>query len=137
MADAAQIISSRALSQVGVAFKLHGRRPGVALDCVGLVGHAIEPFDPQGSVPKDYRMSGDFLTCIETYLENTELSNIPKSTLLSDGDILLTQPGKRQQHLMIRSGQGFVHAHAGLRCVVFTPDPSPWPILKIWRITGG
>jgi murein DD-endopeptidase / murein LD-carboxypeptidase len=133
----AQIIAARAVSQIGVPFKLHGRLPGAALDCVGLVGYAIAPFDAQDTLPRDYRLRGDYLINIKTYLENSGLFENPNREIVADGDILLSQVGLGQHHLMIRVRHGFVHAHSGLRRVVLTPGPSPWPIIKCWRMAGG
>ena len=47
--------------------------------------------------------------------------------------LALVRPGPLQLHLMIGTGAGFVHAHAGLGRVVETPGLSPWPVLGWWR----
>jgi hypothetical protein len=36
--------------------------------------------------------------------------------------------------LLTAPPHGFVHAHAGLRRVVTTPAPLPWPIECHWRL---
>lgn len=68
MGHGPQAISSRALSQLEVPFRLHGRSPGVALDCVGLVAMAIEPYLDGRSVPQHYALRGDFLNRICDFL---------------------------------------------------------------------
>ena len=51
------------------------------------------------------------------------------------GDVLLVCPGPAQHHLLIAGrGGGFIHAHAGLRRVVATPGPLPWPVERRWRL---
>ena len=54
---------------------------------------------------------------------------------LEDGDVLAFAPGPGQLHLAIVAvGGGIIHAHAGLRRVVHTPFPLPWPIIGHWRL---
>lgn len=55
---------------------------------------------------------------------------------LQAGDILAVRTAPRQLHLMIAADGGFIHAHAGLRRVVLTPAPSPWPVIGQWRFIG-
>ena len=51
------------------------------------------------------------------------------------GDVLLLDVGPSQLHLAIVGVDGgIVHAHAGLRRVVLTPYPLPWPIVRHWRL---
>lgn len=38
-----------------------------------------------------------------------------------------------QLHLAVRTKQGFVHAHAGIRRVVETPGEPQWPLLGAYR----
>ncbi len=47
--------------------------------------------------------------------------------------LALVRPGPLQLHLMIGTGAGFVHAHAGLGRVVEMPGVSPWPVIGWWR----
>lgn len=48
------------------------------------------------------------------------------------GDLLLVESGPGQLHAVILTEEGYLHAHAGLRRVVETPGPVPWPILSAW-----
>ena len=57
----------------------------------------------------------------------------PPAAPSDPGDLALVRPGPLQLHLMIGTGAGFVHAHAGLGRVVETPGLSPWPVLGWWR----
>src|SRR3546814_11269985 len=53
------------------------------------------------------------------------------------GDIVLVQAGVRQFHVMVFTGEGFIHAHAGLRRVVAMPGESPWPVIGVWWVIDG
>jgi len=60
----------------------------------------------------------------------------PEPTELEDGDVLVFAPGPAQLHLaIVAPGGGIIHAHAGLRRVVRTPFPLPWPIIGHWRLS--
>lgn len=137
MMRGADAIAARAMAQIGTPFKLHGRTPGTALDCAGLAAYAVH--SGEGDFPaisRGYQLKGDFLAQIKSYLEQMGFESLPQSAEMQPGDVVLVRPGARQLHVMIKSGPGFVHAHAGLRRVVITPGPSPWPVVAAWRISG-
>jgi hypothetical protein len=46
---------------------------------------------------------------------------------------MLLVPGSDQVHLAVRTGEGFVHAHAGIRRVVETPGIPEWPLVAVYR----
>ncbi len=125
-------IAARALAQIGTPFRLHGRTPGVALDCVGLVAHAVGARD----VLSSYSLKGVKLEFILSYMDIVGLPPTILSTRFLDGDIAIVACSPRQFHLMIRADDGWVHSHAGLRKVVHTPGASPWPIVAIRRMIG-
>jgi lipoprotein Spr len=125
-------IAARAITQIGTPFRLHGRTPGVALDCVGLVAHAIGAAE----VVKDYSLRGSKLSIILSYIDNIGLHALPSSACLHDGDVAIVACGPRQFHLMVRAADGWVHSHAGLCKVVHTPGASPWPIVAVRRMIG-
>jgi hypothetical protein len=54
-------------------------------------------------------------------------------TQLRAGDLMLLVPGSDQVHLAVRTGEGFVHAHAGIRRVVETPGIPEWPLVAVYR----
>jgi murein DD-endopeptidase / murein LD-carboxypeptidase len=126
-------IEKRALSQVGVPFRLHGRRAGTALDCVGLVAHCIGQNAEIGEVPKGYSIRGMHQKQIEHYFAHSRFQVVHPASL-ETGDIAAVSCAPRQSHLMICVTGGWVHAHAGLGCVVLTPDPIGWPIWGAWRV---
>jgi murein DD-endopeptidase / murein LD-carboxypeptidase len=123
-----QRTESRAISQLGVSFRLHGRLPDIALDCIGLAGHAAE-----FPVPSDYALRGDFEPRISAFLEQVGFAACEPNTPEAAGNIVLAQTAPNQLHIMIAVQGGFVHAHAGLRRVVLMPVPGPWPILRRWQ----
>lgn len=117
-------IVAAARGWVGVRFRLHGRgRDGI--DCVGLVAAAT---GREAAFAYGLR-SGDRARA-EAWLRAAGLEKVAEG---APGDVVLVRPGPMQLHLMIGTGTGFVHAHAGLRSVVETPGPSPWPVLGWWR----
>lgn len=127
-----EMIAAKALRAVGTPFRLHGRKPGTALDCVGLAAHALGLRD----VPTNYSLKGTYYSIIRTYMGDNGVSELLTECVLRDGDLALVQCTSRHHHLMIRASNGWVHAHAGLRRVVHMPDPSPWPITALWRNCG-
>ncbi|MFC4291509.1 NlpC/P60 family protein [Sphingorhabdus arenilitoris] len=134
--DVSEAIAARALAQIGVAFKLHGRKAGAGLDCVGLTAHAMDVQHDLPCPPRDYHMAGDYIDQICTYMEKCGFGFAAPDAPLQVGDIILLRPGPRQQHLGIWTGAGLVHAHAGIRRVVFTPGQPVWPVCQIWRKKG-
>ena len=127
-----EAIAARALAQIGTPFRLHGRTPDVALDCVGLVAFAIGT----GDIVRNYSLKGVKLNFILSYMDSIGLLPLAKSTHLSDGDVAIVSCSPQQFHLMIRAAGGWVHSHAGLRKVVHTPGASPWPIVALRRMIG-
>jgi hypothetical protein len=67
----------------------------------------------------------------EAFLSRAGLATVAQA---APGDVLLVESGPMQLHLMIRTGEGLVHAHASLGRVVRMPLPSPWPVLSVWRV---
>jgi murein DD-endopeptidase / murein LD-carboxypeptidase len=132
----AAIIAARALTCVGVPFRLYGRHPREALDCVGLVGEAISAVIPDIIIPTQYSLRGDFEQHIHRFFEPLPFQNCAAPALPIPGDIILAKPEARQAHLLVWTNGGFVHAHAGLRRTVFTPGMPCWPIVNLWRYLG-
>ena len=127
-----EAIAARAMTQIGTPFRLHGRTPGVALDCVGLVAYAIGADE----VVRDYSLKGVKLDFILFYMDSIGLNPLAQSTRICDGDIAIVACSPTQFHLMVRAANGWVHSHAGLRKVVHTPGASPWPIVAVRRMIG-
>lgn len=126
-------IAERALGLVGVNFRLHGRNPDAGLDCVGVVAQALGGDSIE--IPRDYALRGDYLERIAAFMDRGGCRAMSEERVRS-GDILLCRPAERQLHFAIATADGFVHAHAGLRRVVMTPRPLPWPTVGHWRSIG-
>ena len=119
---------------VGASFRLHGRDPIMGLDCVGLVLLAMAEIGRPVRLPVSYQLRN---LEPERFLQLPAAAGFvePTDTELEHGDVLVFAPGAAQLHLAIVAvGGGIVHAHAGLRRVVHTPFPLPWPIVGHWRL---
>ncbi|WP_298399275.1 peptidoglycan endopeptidase [Sphingobium sp.] len=118
-------VVERARAMIGVPFRLHGRsRDG--LDCVGLAALALGR-----DAPFAYGLRSGDGTQAERWLRAAGLRRVEGGR---PGDLALVRPGPLQLHLMIATGTGFVHAHAGLGRVVEMPGVSPWPLLTWWSV---
>lgn len=129
-------IAARAIAQLGTPFRFRGRTPGVGLDCVGL---ALSTLDlPADAEPQRirYAMRGNYQSIVERLFAQLPFRRLEEHEMESDGDILLVCAGPSQLHLMIAVQGGWVHAHAGLQQVVFTPTWPNWPIIHRWRLIG-
>lgn len=126
-------IAARARSLVGVRFRPQGRRPDLGLDCVGLAAAATEAAVER--LPADYDWRGQNLALIEHALCDFGCVPVP-GTATEPGDIVVCAVGPAHFHLLVATGDGFVHADAGLRRVVERPAPLPWPTVGSWRLAG-
>lgn len=118
-------VVERARGLIGVPFRLHGRgREG--LDCVGLAALALG----RTGVTCAYGLRSGDAARAEAWLREAGLRRVE---IGAPGDLALVRPGPLQLHLMVGTGDGFVHAHVGLGRVVETPGLSPWPVIGWWR----
>ena len=130
----AAIFAAAAHNLIGVPFRLHGRDPATGLDCVGLVGAALEAAGSQPEFPANYTLRN---TSIESLLQFAARNGFAETGgRLQTGDLLLVVTGPAQFHLVIATNAkgAAIHAHAGLRRVVLTPAPLPWSPVKHWRL---
>ena len=118
----------RARAMIGVPFRLHGRSVA-GLDCVGLAAVALGRV-ASPDVPCAYGLRSGDVARVEAWLRAAGLRPVEAGL---PGDLVLVRPGPLQLHLMVATGAGFVHAHAGLRRVVEMPGASPWPVIGWWR----
>ena len=119
----------RARALVGTRFRAQGRGEG-GLECVGVV-LATFGIDAQAQ-KRDYSLRGDNLH--ELREELALLFRRVRPVELRAGDVMLLEAGKHQFHLAVRTTDGFVHAHAGIRRVVETPGMPEWPMLGVYRM---
>ena len=125
-------LAEAAEALVGAPFRLHGRDPATGLDCVGVIVAALRA---SGRRVVDSRGYGLRNGSVAPLLDLAEANSLNQAQgAIEPGDILLVRPGPGQHHLLIATGAGFIHAHAGLRRVVAQPGPLPWPIERRWRI---
>lgn len=133
MSERGDALAREALGLLGVPFRLHGRSAETGVDCVGLVALALRAVGHACKVPDRYALRGGQVRQFEAWLEAADLRRADE---VARGDVVLVQAGARQFHLMLGTGGGFVHAHAGLRRVVEMRGESPWPVLSVWRVTS-
>jgi len=117
-------VVTRARALIGTPFRLHGR-DAAGLDCVGLVALAWQ----QTQIATGYALRTNDPAAIEAALRVLRFRRRRK---LKPGDILILNAGPAQLHLGIWTGTSLIHADAGLRRVVETPDWPRWPILSMW-----
>ena len=106
----------------------------MGLDCVGLVLLAMAEIGRPVRLPVSYQLR---TIEPERFLQLPEAAGFiqPTDPELEEGDVLVLAPGPAQLHLaVVAVGGGIIHAHAGLRRVVRTPFPLPWPIIGHWRL---
>lgn len=128
-----EALAGAAESYVGTPFRLHGRCRERGLDCLGLVLEALADIGRPVPMPPRYGLRN---------LERERFWPLAASAGLIEvtahspepGDVLVLDPGPAQLHLAVVVPDGVVHAHAGLRRVVRTPFPLPWPIAGHWRL---
>lgn len=117
---------------VGVRFRLHGRDPATGLDCVGVVAAALAAIGRPAPLPTGYALRSRHLPPLDAA---AACGFAETRAPLTAGDVMLLRAGPGQLHLAVAlDGGRFVHAHAGLRCVVVMPGPPACPILRRWRL---
>lgn len=119
-------VVARARALVGARFRLHGRDPATGLDCVGVVAAALGRSD----APTGYALRGGSADGLANIMDKTGLVRAADAM---PGDVLLIEAAAMQFHLGVWTGDGFVHADAGLRRVVETPGWPRWPVIGAWR----
>jgi murein DD-endopeptidase / murein LD-carboxypeptidase len=123
---------ARGRTLIGKSFRLHGRDPDTGLDCVGLVALLYGRID---DVPIGYTMRGT--QGVRWIMLLDQLATRRDDGLMAPGDVLLMEAGPAQYHLGVWTGDGLIHADAGLRKVVETPGPVRWPLLGVWYSPEG
>ena len=118
--------AARARALVGTRFRPQGRDCN-GLDCIGVV---LATFAiPVDTVPRDYSLRGRPKTELVAGLSRA----FRKVRQLKPGDVMLMAAADDQLHLGVRTTDGFIHAHAGIRRVVETPGMPEWPLVGIYR----
>nr|WP_310523991.1 peptidoglycan endopeptidase [Polymorphobacter sp.] len=118
---------------VGTRFRSQGRRPGLGLDCVGVVLIAAAASGMGDVAVPAYFLGGDNAADVETLLLKAGCALVTAPEL---GDVLVIAPVPRQRHLAVVTPAGVVHAHAGLGRVVEGPLDPDWTLVGAWRLAG-
>lgn len=116
---------------IGVRFGPQGRDPDFGLDCVGLAAVALKAGGFAGLVPAGYAMRSGDAARVAAAVDAAGLVRVADA---GAGDLLLFASGPGQLHLAIGTGEGIVHADAGLGRVVERPGVVDWPVIGIWRL---
>lgn len=124
-------LAAAALSLLGAPFRFHGRDPATGLDCVGLVGEAMRRAGHRPVLPEGYALRSTSVAPLLVFAHRSGLEPVTEA-----GSIWLVQVHSIQNHLLVVAPGGAVHAHAGLRRVVFLPEPVNWPIKMRWQIAA-
>jgi cell wall-associated NlpC family hydrolase len=128
-------LAAAAAALVGVPYRMHGRDPLGGLDCVGVVAAAFAACDRPIEVPQGYGLRN---RAVDNLLALAARAGLAATDApMAPGDVLLVRPGPGQHHLLVATASDrFVHAHAGLRRVVFQSAPLAWRIERRWRLVS-
>ena len=118
---------------IGSRFSLGGSDPETGVDCFGLVVAALAKIGRPAPAAPARTMRG---TSIDRFVDLAGQVGLQKiSGPPRIGDVLLLVPSCAQHHLAIQvNNHSVIHAHAGLRRVVQSPSPLPWPLIGQWRL---
>lgn len=114
-------IVSKARGSVGTRYKLGGTKPGIGLDCSGLVRYAMSMLD---------------MVLPRTAQGQAKVgAEIPKDVAsLKPGDVLTFGRGSRISHVGIYVGDGkMVHASTSQRRVIETSLNKRNPLIRQWK----
>jgi murein DD-endopeptidase / murein LD-carboxypeptidase len=121
-----------ALELVGTPFRYHGHGCEGGLDCVGLVAEACRRAGhPAPSALPRYALRATGAEQAKAWLGAAGL--MPR-TAPGAADIVLTDAGRGQLHLIIARAEAHIHAHAGIGRVVLVPGAAGWPVLARWGL---
>ena len=111
----------KAKGSVGTRYKLGGTKPGIGLDCSGLVRYAMSMLDL--ALPRTAQKQAQFGKAV------------PKDVAaLKPGDVLTFGRGKRISHVGIYVGDGkMIHASTSQRRVVETSITKRSPLIRQWK----
>lgn len=134
MSERGQELADAAQALLGTSFKLHGRDPKRGIDCVGLVLCSLRIIGRHPVAPPAYALRN---TGIEHLLPTISANGFAQSMDSQlPGDLIIVRPAVSQFHIAIAaSDQHIIHAHAGLRRVVRSPQPADLSIVCRWRLT--
>lgn len=118
-----------ALELVGVPFRLHGRDPGLGLDCVGVARVAV---GARVEVPERYGFRGGSAKSWSAAIDACGM--VRRGDTGGVGDVVLIDCGRGQFHVAVAGPASAVHAHRGLGRVVETPGLPAGAVVGRWRL---
>ena len=123
-----------ALGLVGTPFRYHGHDPAGGLDCAGLVAEACRRagHPPPQRLPR-YAIRA---TAADQARQWIVAAGLIARAQPGATDIVLTDAGAGQLHLILATRTAFIHAHAGIGRVVLVPGTADWPVLARWGLPG-
>ncbi|MYL96206.1 hypothetical protein GR702_00265 [Novosphingobium sp. FGD1] len=126
-------LAAAASRLIGTPFRLHGREPHVALDCVGLVAAALAALGRKAPLPNGYALRT--LHAPQAFALGEKLGLATVTGPIEPGDVLMLRVSPCQLHFAVAAGpRAIVHAHAGLRRVALGALLEDWPIVAHWRL---
>lgn len=132
MSGLALAIAARDL--VGAPYRHNGRDPATGLDCLGVLGAALSAIGRAAPLPARNAMHRRGNPDVVTIAKACGL--VDASGPIAPGEVLLVRCSPLQLHVLVAAkADRFVHAHAGLRCVVLGPADPAWSIVGHWRLT--
>jgi hypothetical protein len=90
---------------------------------------------PAELLPSDYALRGEHRARIEHELCGLGWQPV-RGGRAEPGDVVICEVARAQFHVLLSTGEGFIHADAGLKRVVERPLPYPWPVAGVWRMAG-
>jgi hypothetical protein len=128
-------LASAARLFLGTPFKLHGRQPGIGLDCVGLLLASLDAIGIKAEGPKGYALRNRSVT--HWFAAASKAGLIEVTAPVEPGDVLLITTGPSQVHVLIAENEAkTIHAHAGLGRVVSEPLPPDAMVTMHWRLAA-
>lgn len=126
-------LAAAAASLEGVPFRLNGRDRHYGTDCIGLLELALKACGQDVTLPSGYSLRQ---TDPLAWLPDPQSCGFAPARLPAlPGDVVLIRLGHSHTHLAIAGiGASWIHAHAGLRRVVVSPDLPDGTIIGHWRI---
>lgn len=130
-------IIAAARACIGTPFHHQGRRPGVGLDCVGLVVAAATACGIQHEDCTDYSRRPDGVTLVREISKSMKEIDVPAAGL---GDVLVfwIRRPDRPQHLGICTDYGMIHTYQEVDAVSEHRLTEAWRkrIHSAWRFRG-
>ncbi len=123
-------LATAAMQLVGTRFRLHGRDPATGLDCVGVVAEAMRRAGIEPVTPAGYRLRNASVSGLLPFARANHFEPVGAA----EADVLLVMVNPVQPHLVVRTSEGFVHAHAGIGRVTYLSGTLPWPATGGWRV---